>query len=279
LTAKTQHLARIVSAVREELAERMAAVPFPGIADKARADLSRRDIRNFLGEGPGIIAEIKRASPSRGWIRKNLDAAGIARSYVSGGACAVSVLTENRFFGGTLRDLSEARDACGDLPVLRKDFVLDEYMLAESRAHGADLVLLIVAVLGEKTPEMIRMAMEYGMEALVEVHDEEEMEIAAGSGATIVGINNRDLTSLRVDLNTAARLLPQAPPGTVKVVESGISSPTDVMRFHDIGADAFLVGEAIVRSPDAAEAIRKLKQGVYNKDQEKERVEWKRRSS
>lgn len=279
MTAKTQHLARIVSAVREELAERKAAVPFLKIADKARADLSRRDIRNFLGEGPGIIAEIKRASPSRGWIRKDLDAAGIARSYVSGGACAVSVLTENRFFGGTLRDLSEARDACGDLPVLRKDFVLDEYMVVESRAHGADLVLLIVAVLGEKTPEMIRMATEYGMEALVEVHDEEEMEIAAGSGATIVGINNRDLTSLRVDLNTAARLLPQAPPGTVKVVESGISSPTDVMRFHDIGADAFLVGEAIVRSPDAAEAIRKLKQGVYNKDQEKERVEWKRRSS
>jgi indole-3-glycerol phosphate synthase len=279
MIAKTQHLARIVSAVREELAERKAAVPFLKIADKARADLSRRDIRNFLGEGPGIIAEIKRASPSRGWIRKDLDAAGIARSYVSGGACAVSVLTENRFFGGTLRDLSEARAACGDLPVLRKDFVLDEYMLAESRAHGADLVLLIVAVLGEKTPEMIRMATEYGMEALVEVHDEEEMEIAAGSGATIVGINNRDLTSLRVDLNTAARLLPQAPPGTVKVVESGISSPTDVMRFHDIGADAFLVGEAIVRSPDAAEAIRKLKQGVYNKDQEKERVEWKRRSS
>jgi len=279
MTAKTQHLARIVSAVREELAERKAAVPFLKIADKARADLSRRDIRNFLGEGPGIIAEIKRASPSRGWIRKDLDAAGIARSYVSGGACAVSVLTENRFFGGTLRDLSEARDACGDLPVLRKDFVLDEYMVVESRAHGADLVLLIVAVLGEKTPEMIRMATEYGMEALVEVHDEEEMEIAIGSGATIVGINNRDLTSLRVDLNTAARLLPQAPPGTVKVVESGISSPTDVMRFHDIGADAFLVGEAIVRSPDAAEAIRKLKQGVYNKDQEKERVEWKRRSS
>jgi indole-3-glycerol phosphate synthase len=190
----------------------------------------------------------------------------------------VSVLTENRFFGGTLRDLSEARAACGGLPVLRKDFVLDEYMVAESRAHGADLLLLIVAVLGEKTSEMVRMATEYGMEALVEVHDEEEMEIAAGSGATIVGINNRDLTSLRVDLNTAARLLPQAPPGTVKVVESGISSCTDVTRFHDIGADAFLVGEAIVRSPDAAEAIRKLKQGVFNKDQEKERVEWKRRS-
>jgi indole-3-glycerol phosphate synthase len=272
------HLRQIVSAVQEGLKERKAAVPFPEIAALAKENRRHGNIRDFLGEGPGIIAEIKRASPSRGWIRKDLDAAETARSYAAGGACAVSVLTENRFFGGTLRDLSEARAACGGLPVLRTDFVLDEYMVAESRAHGADLLLLIVAVLGEKTSEMVRMATEYGMEALVEVHDEEEMEIAAGSGATIVGINNRDLTSLRVDLNTAARLLPQAPPGTVKVVESGISSRTDVTRFHDIGADAFLVGEAIVRSPDAAEAIRNLKQGVFNKDQEKERVEWKRRS-
>ncbi|MGA6992334.1 MAG: indole-3-glycerol phosphate synthase TrpC [Candidatus Deferrimicrobiaceae bacterium] len=279
MTPKTPHLARIVSAVREELAERKAAVPFPEIADKARADLRRRDIRNFLGEGPGIIAEIKRASPSRGWIRKDLDAAGIARSYVYGGACAVSVLTETRFFGGTLRDLSEARAACGDLPVLRKDFVLDEYMLAESRVNGADLVLLIVGVLGRKTAEMVRRAAEYGLEPLVEVHDEAEMRVAAESGATIVGINNRDLASLRVDPDTAARLLPLSPPGVLTVVESGISSHAEVKRYYDMGADAFLVGEAIVRSPDAAETIRRLKAGVYNKETEKERIEWKRRSS
>jgi indole-3-glycerol phosphate synthase len=274
-----KHLARIVSAVREELAERKAAVTFPEMADRARADLHRRDIRNFLGAGPGIIAEIKRASPSRGWIRKDLDAAGTARSYVSGGACAVSVLTENRFFGGTLRDLAEARDACGDLPVLRKDFVLDEYMLVESRAYGADLVLLIVGVLGRKTAEMVRRASEYGLEPLVEVHDEEEMRMAADSGATIVGINNRDLTSLRVDPETAARLLPLSPPGVLKVVESGISSHAEVKRYYDMGADAFLVGEAVVRSPDAAGTIRMLKAGVYNKEPEKERIEWKPRSS
>ncbi|NNF83825.1 MAG: indole-3-glycerol-phosphate synthase, partial [Deltaproteobacteria bacterium] len=184
------HLRQIVSAVQEGLKERKAAVPFPEIAALAKENRRSGNIRDFLGEGPGIIAEIKRASPSRGWIRKDLDAAKTARSYATGGACAVSVLTENRFFGGTLRDLSEARTACEGLPVLRKDFVLDEYMVAESRAHGASLLLLIVAVLGEKTPEMVRMATEYGMEALVEVHDEEEMEIAAGSGATIVGINN-----------------------------------------------------------------------------------------
>jgi len=279
LTPMAQHLSRIVSAVREELAERKAAVPFPEIADNARADQSRRDIRNFLREGPGIIAEIKRASPSRGWIRKDLDAAGIARSYVSGGACAVSVLTENRFFGGSLRDLSEARAACGDLPVLRKDFVLDEYMLAESRVNGADLVLLIVGVLGRKTVEMVRRAAEYGLEPLVEVHDEEEMRVAADSGATIVGINNRDLASLQVDPDTAARLLPLSPSGALKVVESGISSHAEVKRFYDMGADAFLVGEAIVRSPDAAETIRMLRSGVYNKESEKERIEWKPRSS
>jgi indole-3-glycerol phosphate synthase len=256
-----RHLRQIVSAVREELKERKAAVPFPEIAALSKENRRRGNIRDFLGEGPGIIAEIKRASPSRGWIRKDLDAGGIARSYAAGGACAVSVLTENRFFGGTLRDLSEAKAACSGLPVLRKDFVLDEYMVAESRAHGADLLLLIVAVLGEKTSEMVRMATEYGMEALVEVHDGEEMEIAAGSGATIVGINNRDLTSLRVDTDTAARLLPLSPPGVLKVVESGISSHAEVKRYYDMGADAFLVGEAIVRSPDAAGTIRMLKGG------------------
>ena len=279
MISKGHHLRTIVSAVREGLVERRGRAPLPDIAARARANRRRRDIRDFLKGGPGIIAEIKRASPSRGWIRKDLDAAETARGYAAAGACAVSVLTESRFFGGTLQDLQEASAACGDLPVLRKDFVLDEYMVAESRAYGADLVLLIVGLLGEKTAGMVRMAAEYGLEALVEVHDEEEMEVAAGCGATIVGINNRDLSSLRVDLGTAARLLPRAPSGVVKVVESGISSYEDVRRYHDMGADAFLVGEAIVRSPDAAETIRKLRIGVYNKDQEKERMEWKPRSS
>lgn len=275
---RPHHLRRIVSVVREELAGRKAAVPFRDVVSRAKEMPCARDIRDHLGGGPGIIAEIKRASPSRGWIRKDLDAALTARSYAAGGACAISVLTENRFFGGTLQDLAEAKKGGGGLPVLRKDFLLDEYMVAESRAHGADLVLLIVAVLGNRTPEMVRMVTEYGMEALVEVHNEEEMEVAGRSGTTVVGINNRDLTSLRVDLDTAARLLPQAPPGTIRVVESGISSRAEIMRFSALGADAFLVGESLVRSPDAAEAIRMLTEGVYNKDQEKERGEWKRRS-
>lgn len=276
---KEHHLWTIVSAVRESLDERRRVVPISEIAAIARANRRHRDIRPFLGRGPGIIAEIKRASPSRGWIRKNLDAAETARIYETAGACAVSVLTENRFFGGTLHDLQEASAACGDLPVLRKDFVLDEYMVAESRAYGADLVLLIVAVLGENTAGMIRVAGEYGMEALVEVHNERELEIASGCGATIVGINNRDLASLRVDLDTSARLLPRAPSGTIKVVESGISTAADVKRFHDLGADAFLVGEAIVGSQDPGDTIRNLGFGVYNTEQEKERTEWKPRLS
>lgn len=262
MTGGDSRLGKIVAAVREDAERRKSFVPQAEVAALARANRRRRNIRDFLGKGPAIIAEIKRASPSRGWIRKDLDAAETAKSYVSGGACAVSVLTEHRFFGGSLKDLIAASAASGELPVLRKDFILDEYMLAESRACGADLVLLIVGVLGEKTEEMIRLAGEYGMESLVEVHDEGEMETAARSGARIVGINNRNLSTLEVDGKTAERLLPRVPSGAVTVVESGISSGAEVGRLYRMGAHAFLVGEAILDSGDAAEAIRKLRRGA-----------------
>lgn len=251
-------LEKILAGVRRELESRKAAVPFESVVERARKNRGKRDIRKRLGNGPGIIAEIKRASPSKGWIRNDLDAADTALEYVAGGACAVSVLTESRLFGGSLADLSAASAACGDVPALRKDFLLDEYMLAESRAHGADLVLLIVAVLGGETGRMVRSASEYGMEALVEVRDQSEMDIAAEAGATIIGINNRDLATLCVDLSTSERLLPRAPKSAIKVVESGISSPSEIRRFHELGADAFLVGEALVRSGNFAEAIRTL---------------------
>jgi indole-3-glycerol phosphate synthase len=252
-------LEMILDGVRKDLEARKSAVPYADVAARARRNERRRDLRDRLKDGPGIIAEVKRASPSRGWIRKGLDAAETARAYVRGGACAVSVLTEGRFFGGSLADLSAAGDACGTVPALRKDFLLDEYMIAESRAFGADLVLLIVAVLGEETGSMIRKAAEFGMEALVEVHDEGEMELAAGAGAAIIGINNRDLKTLRVDLETSRRLLPLAPGNSVKVVESGITSPAQVRRFYEAGADAFLVGETLVRSEDPGEAVRTLR--------------------
>jgi len=252
------HLERIVAGVREDLEARKAAAPFPEVVARARANASRRNIRARLADGPGIIAEIKRASPSRGWIRRDLDAAGAARAYADAGACAVSVLTEGRNFGGSLADLEAASRASGPVPVLRKDFVLDEYMLAESRAFGADLVLVMVSVLGDGTAGMIALARRHGLEPLVEVHDEREMEIAAAAGAAVVGINNRNLATLRVDLSVSERLLPLAPAGAIKVVESGIATRDDVVRFRALGADAFLVGEALVRSANPGEAVRRL---------------------
>lgn len=252
-------LEKILAGVREDLAGRKASEAYSSVHERAKKNLNRRDIRERLGTGPGIIAEIKRASPSRGWIRKDLSAPDTARAYAEGGACAVSVLTESRFFGGSLADLSAASGTCGTVPVLRKDFLLDEYMVAESRACGADLALLIVAVLGKETGRLVREASSLGMEALVEVHDEREMEIAAGCGATIIGINNRDLSTLRVDLETSRRLLPLAPRNVLKIVESGITSPSDIERFSSMGADAFLVGEALVGAADPAAAIRALR--------------------
>jgi indole-3-glycerol phosphate synthase len=256
------HLESILSAVREALESRKASEPFAGVAERAKRNVLRRGIRLVPGDPPGIIAEIKRASPSRGWIRKELDAADTARAYVRGGACAVSVLTEGRFFGGSLADLSAASAACGDVPALRKDFLLDDYMIAESRAHGADFVLLIVAVLGKETGRMLRSARAFGMEALVEVHDEAEMELAAEAGASVIGINNRNLATLEVDLDTSRRLLPLAPEGAVKVVESGIASPEEVRRLHALGADAFLVGEALVRAGDPENAVRTIRENT-----------------
>lgn len=266
------HLEGIVAGVREDLAARKAAAPFREVATRARANTARRDLRARLADGPGIIAEIKRASPSRGWIRRELDAAATARAYAGAGACAVSVLTEGRRFGGSLADLDAASRACGPLPVLRKDFILDEYMLAESRAFGADLVLLMVCVLGDETARMVALARGHGLEPLVEVHDERELDIASASGAAVIGINNRDLATLRVDLSVSERLLPLLAPGAIKVVESGIGGRGDILRFAALGADAFLVGEALAGSADPGEAVRRLRGEEDGPHQIKERA-------
>jgi indole-3-glycerol phosphate synthase len=215
-----------------------------------------KDLLITVPEGPGIIAEIKRASPSRGWIRRDLDAVTTAGAYLAGGAWGISVLTENRSFGGTLRDLSDVRAAFPEATLLRKDFVLDEYMLAESRAHGADLVLLMVSVLGEKTVEMARSACAHRLEPLVEARDAAEIAVAVRSGARLIGINNRNLDTLTVDLSTGARLLPCLPEGVVPVIESGISSAEQVREFHVAGARLFLIGESLAGSKDPADTIR-----------------------
>lgn len=211
-----------------------------------------------MGEGISLIAEMKRASPSKGPIRPDATVSQIVRAYQEAGASACSVLTEGAHFGGSLDDLVEARGAC-DLPLLRKDFIVDRYQLLEARVAGADAVLLIVAALGaEDLVALQEAADDLDMDCLVEVHDEEEMEIAVDAGCEIIGVNNRNLHTLEVDPGTALRLLPDAPAGTVVVAESGITTREDVQRLEDAGVDAILVGEALMRADDTAAAVRAL---------------------
>ncbi|HXE72570.1 MAG TPA: indole-3-glycerol phosphate synthase TrpC [Candidatus Nitrosotenuis sp.] len=222
--------------------------------------LSAPPPRDFLAalRGPRlrVIAEIKRASPSRGPLCADLDPAERARAYEQGGAAALSVLTEPHYFQGSLDDLRRARAACS-LPVLRKDFLLEPWEIYESRAAGADAILLIAAALApEGLGEMLELARNLGMEALVEVHDEEELRAVLPKGPRIIGINNRDLATFQVDLETTRRLAPGIPPGVVRVSESGISSAQDVERLGAV--DAVLVGEALVGARDPRPLLTRL---------------------
>jgi indole-3-glycerol phosphate synthase len=212
----------------------------------------------LIAEGISLIAEMKRASPSRGPIRPGASVAEVVGAYEAAGASAVSVLTEPNHFGGSLDDLAEARAAI-DLPLLRKDFVIDPYQLLEARAAGADAVLLIVAALEpEGLAELMRVASDLGMDGMVEVHDDDEVAIAVDAGAEVIGINNRDLHTLEVDLGTTFRLLADVPAGTVVVAESGITERGHVVDLQDAGVDAILVGEALMRADDPGRAIREL---------------------
>jgi indole-3-glycerol phosphate synthase len=207
---------------------------------------------------PAIIAEIKKASPSKGPIAAGISPAAVAREYEQGGAAALSVLTDREFFQGSLEDLVEARRATR-LPVLRKDFILEEIQIAEAAAHEADAILLIAAALGEsRLRELRRYAEEFALTALVEVHDEPELESALAAGADVIGVNNRDLRTFEVTLETSLRLAERMPEGILKVSESGIESAEDIGRLRRAGYDAFLIGEHLVRSGDRAAALRKL---------------------
>jgi indole-3-glycerol phosphate synthase len=208
-----------------------------------------------------LIAEMKRASPSRGEIRPGATVEEIVTAYEAAGARACSILTEHRYFGGSLDDLERARAAV-ELPLLRKDFIVDPYQLLEARAAGADAALLIVAGLGaERLRELMAAASELDLDVLVETHDESEVEIAVDAGAEIIGINNRDLHTLEVDLSTTFRLLADIPAGTVVVAESGIATHDDVRTLQDAGVDAVLVGEALMSADDPGRAIVDLMQG------------------
>jgi indole-3-glycerol phosphate synthase len=252
-------LETVVERTQAGLAARKRALPAEALRKRlAPAPRGRPFSEALIDEGISLIAEMKRASPSKGPIRPDAKVADIVSAYQRAGARAVSVLTEPEWFKGSLDDLAAARAAC-DLPLLRKDFVVDEYQLLEARVAGADAVLLIVAALdGPRLAELIGAASDLGMDSLVEVHDAEEVETAVEAGAEVIGINNRDLHSLEVDLDTTFRLLSDVPAGTVVVAESGISLPEDVERLETAGVDAILVGEALMTADDPVRAVREL---------------------
>lgn len=206
--------------------------------------------RALSGNKTKIIAEVKKASPSKGDLNPNLDPVEIARIYEEGGAAAISVLTEKAYFKGSIDYLAQIREAV-TIPTLRKDFIFDEYQIYEARAYGADAVLLIVAILEQpQLSKLIKLARSIGLECLVEVHNEYEMMRAADTKPVIIGINNRDLATFNVDINTTQRLLPLIPPGTVTVSESGIQNRNDVKTLSDWQVNAALIGEALVTADD-----------------------------
>lgn len=252
-------LEQILEGVRADLAAREVAVPFDVIKDKAVSAPPARDALAALqGPGIGVIAEVKRASPSKGHMVDIPDPAWLAGRYVDGGARVISVLTEQRFFGGSLDDLDQVRGAV-DIPVLRKDFVIGTYQVHEARAHGADLVLLMCSVLEQNALDALVDRVEsLGMTALVEVHNEEEADMALRAGAKLVGINARDLHTLEVDRSVFSRIAPGLPGEVLRVAESGVRGPGDLMTYAGHGADAVLVGESMATAEDPRAAVRQL---------------------
>ncbi len=259
-------LDEILAHKREELARAQRALPAAELAALAReAAEPPRGFRAALARAPRprIVAEIKRRSPTRGEIRADFDPAACAKAYADSGAAALSVLTDERYFAGSVDHLALAR-ASAPLAILRKDFVVDAYQIDEARLHGADAVLLIAAAFaaGARAGEIARLlerARSLGLDALVEVHDRTELADALAAGADLVGVNNRDLRTFAVDLATTERLAGDLPEGVLLVAESGIQGPGDIARLEAAGADAFLVGEALLREADLGAALRKLR--------------------
>lgn len=222
----------------------------------------RRALAGAAEAGVAVIAELKKASPSKGLLRGNFPVARMAAELEQAGAAALSVLTEETYFQGSLADLSEASTAT-QLPCLRKDFILDEFQLLEARANGADAVLLIVAALApEQLPPLLARSRELELDVLCEVHDARELQVALAAGCDLIGVNNRDLETFQVDLGTALRLGPSIPKSALRVAESGIQSAQDIQRLRDAGFHAFLIGESLMRAESPGEALKKLLTGV-----------------
>jgi indole-3-glycerol phosphate synthase len=252
-------LDEIVDGVRLDLAEREAAVPLDQVKEAARRASEALDpMPRFRADGVSVIAEVKRSSPSKGSLAAISDPAALAADYEAGGAATISVLTEQRRFGGSLDDLRAVRARVG-IPVLRKDFIVTSYQLWEARAAGADLALLIVAALDQVRLEaLVDRAGSIGLTTLVEVHDEEEVERALDAGATLIGVNARNLKTLEVDRDTFSRLAPRIPDDVVRVAESGVRGPHDVFEYAKQGANVVLVGETLVKGKDPRTAVADL---------------------
>lgn len=253
-------LDEIIDGVRADLAVRTARISLDELKSRVQRVAPAYDGYAALSAGAGVkvIAEVKRSSPSKGALAIIADPAGLAADYAAGGAAVISVLTERRRFGGSLADLAAVRAAV-DIPVLCKDFMVSSYQLWEARAYGADLILLIVAALDQPTLVGLRERAEsLGMTALVEVHDEAETERAVEAGARVIGVNARNLKTLEVDRQTFARLAPSIPQGIVKVAESGVRGPHDVLEYARAGATAVLVGESLVIGDRPREAVADL---------------------
>jgi indole-3-glycerol phosphate synthase len=261
--AQSDILAKIMTAKAEEVIAAQVARPFAAVDTEARMTPPPRGftsaLKQRIADGkPAVIAEIKRASPSKGLLREAFDPAAIAASYERAGAACLSVLTDKPFFQGAPEYLVEARLAC-ELPALRKEFIIDEYQVAESRALGADAILLIAAALDDaQMAGLEACARDYRMDVLVEVHDEAELDRALKLSTPLIGINNRNLRDFSVSLHTTIGLLPKVPPERVVVTESGIVAQRDVVQMRRHGVNAFLVGEAFMRAPDPGAALTAL---------------------
>lgn len=252
-------LDEILAGVAEDLQERMASTTIDDLkAQAAKQDPALDPMPAFRADGVSVIAEVKRCSPSKGEIAAIKDPAGLAADYAAGGAAAISVLTEKRRFGGTLDDLRAVRATVG-IPVLRKDFITTSYQLWEARAAGADMALLIVAALEQSALEsLIERAISIGLTPLVEVHDEEEIDRAVDAGAMLVGVNARNLKTLEVDRTTFLRIAPRIPETVVKVAESGVRGPHDVIEYAKSGANVVLVGETLVKDNNPRASVADL---------------------
>ena len=268
-------LATILASTRASLAAAKVSVPVAELERRAAQHRPRGwadALRRQAASGPAVIAEIKKASPSKGLIRADFDPAWLARRYRAGGAAALSVLTDEPFFQGSLRNLELASSAA-PLPCLRKDFMIDEYQIVEARAHRADAVLLIAAALDSaELKRFAHSARSLSLDVLVEVHTADELDRVLDAlgedGADAIGVNNRDLKTFNVSQETSLALVNRIPPGVVRVTESGISTPEDIARLRQAGFHAFLIGESLMRQPDPGAALAQLLRGAAGKPEQ-----------